>query len=251
VLVELRDQVDPETGERYTVKRYESTKSQSGESWQHERITLKPLNPDFAPIELDPSDAEQLRVIAELVEVLREPQSAMPVVEHTAPQRQQTEQPEEAPRREPGLERGEMDREELICTIRQLFNDGEERERDEAIDTLARDLGYQRTGTQIREELDNALRTAVRRGILTSERGSLRLLARQIDGYERDFLKEQFLASLAGRQWTEREDAARAFARWLGFRRTGRIIDETAKSLINGLLREGRLESSGSQIRRA
>jgi hypothetical protein len=46
VLVQLRDEVDPETGQRYTVKRYESEKAAAGDSWRHTRITLKPLNPD-------------------------------------------------------------------------------------------------------------------------------------------------------------------------------------------------------------
>lgn len=145
----------------------------------------------------------------------------------------------------------ELDRDGLICRIRQLFGDGQERGRDIAIDALARELGYQRTGTKIQEELDNALRTAVRRGILASERGIVRLFARTIDQYERDFLKEQFLASLLGRNWIEREDAVRTFSRWMGFRRTGPTIEGAARSLINGLLREGRLESGGSQIRRA
>ncbi|MBR1255191.1 hypothetical protein JQ634_15960 [Bradyrhizobium sp. AUGA SZCCT0240] len=145
----------------------------------------------------------------------------------------------------------ELDREELICRIRQLFGDGQERERETAIAALARELGYQRTGPRIHEELDNALRTAARRGILASERGSMSLFARTIDQYDRDFLKDQFLASLPGRQWLEREDAVRAFARWMGFRRTGPTIEDTTRSLINGLLRESRLESGGTQLRRS
>jgi type I restriction enzyme, R subunit len=70
VLVQLRDGADPETGERYTVKRYESTKAKKGDAWQHERIILKPVNPDFEPIDLTGADDGQLRVVAELVEVL-------------------------------------------------------------------------------------------------------------------------------------------------------------------------------------
>jgi hypothetical protein len=145
----------------------------------------------------------------------------------------------------------ELDREDLICRVRQLFGDGQQRGREAAIDTLARELGYQRTGTRIYEELDNALRTAVRRGIVTSERGTLCLFARTLEQYDRDFLKEQFLASLLGRQWIEREDAVRAFARWMGFRRTGPTIEDAARSLINGLLREDRLEGDASRIRRS
>lgn len=147
----------------------------------------------------------------------------------------------------------DLDRDELCAEIRKLFSDGVVRERDAAIDDLARVLGHQRTGKNIRETLDNALRTAVRRGILDNEGSHLKLRYRNIEQHEaddRDAIKEQFLASLAGRVWTERDDAIQAFARWMGFRRTGATIDETVRSLINGLLREHRLESDGSQIRR-
>jgi hypothetical protein len=70
VLVQLRDAPDPESGERYTVKRYESEKAHTDDSWRHERITLKPVNPDFKPIVLTGADEGQLQVIAEFVEVL-------------------------------------------------------------------------------------------------------------------------------------------------------------------------------------
>lgn len=70
VLVQLRDATDPESGERYTVKRYESEKAAKGDTWRHERITLKPVNPDFEPIVLTGRDEGELQVIAELVEVL-------------------------------------------------------------------------------------------------------------------------------------------------------------------------------------
>jgi len=70
VLIQLRDAKDPETGERYTVKRYESVKPQEGDSWRHERITLKPVNPEFEAIVLENADEGGLQVIAEMVEVL-------------------------------------------------------------------------------------------------------------------------------------------------------------------------------------
>jgi DUF2075 family protein len=70
VLVQMRDVIDPENGERYTVKRYESEKAKRGDSWRHTRITLKPVNPDFKPIVLDDASEGALQVVAELVEVL-------------------------------------------------------------------------------------------------------------------------------------------------------------------------------------
>ncbi len=56
-----------------------------------------------------------------------------------------------------------------------------------------------------------------------------------------------FKEALASRK---REDAIRAFARWMDFRRTGPSIDEVSRSLINGLIKGGRLESDGPSIRR-
>ena len=73
VLVELRDEIDPETGERYTVKRYESEKAPEGgaaDGWRHARVVLRPRNPRFRPIVLSPEHEGQVRVVAELVEVL-------------------------------------------------------------------------------------------------------------------------------------------------------------------------------------
>jgi type I restriction enzyme R subunit len=70
VLVQLRDTIDPDNGERYTVKRYLSEKVMDGDSWRHARITLKPINPDFQPIELTGSEEGELQVVAEFVEVL-------------------------------------------------------------------------------------------------------------------------------------------------------------------------------------
>ena len=71
VLVQLRDEIDPETGERYTVKRYESEKAPTEEGgWRHLRVTLKPANKDFASIELAFEDEGQVHVIAEFLEVL-------------------------------------------------------------------------------------------------------------------------------------------------------------------------------------
>ena len=70
VLVQLRDATDPETGQCYTVKHYESEKATDGNSWRHERIMLKPVNPDFEPIVLTGADEGELEVVAELVEVL-------------------------------------------------------------------------------------------------------------------------------------------------------------------------------------
>ena len=70
VLVQLRDEVDPDTGERYTLKKYESRKITNRGSWRHGQIILKPINPAFSLITLAASDGESIKVIAEFVSVL-------------------------------------------------------------------------------------------------------------------------------------------------------------------------------------
>ena len=70
VLVQLRDAVDPETGARYTVKRYESDKAPDGDAWRHTTVRLKPLNPDFEPIVLSGGGEDNVRVVAEFVAVV-------------------------------------------------------------------------------------------------------------------------------------------------------------------------------------
>lgn len=75
VLVQLRDVVDPETGARYTLKRYESEKTRDGDSWRHATIRLKPLNADFEPIILTGTDEHHLRVVAERVRYPSRPES--------------------------------------------------------------------------------------------------------------------------------------------------------------------------------
>lgn len=47
-----------------------SEKAGDGDSWQHTKITLHPINPDFEPIVLTGVDEGSLEVAAEVVEVL-------------------------------------------------------------------------------------------------------------------------------------------------------------------------------------
>ncbi len=71
VLVALGDVTDPENGERYTVKKYESKKVTSDDgSWRHSQITLRPQNKQFSPIELTTDDEGSVHVVAEFVEVV-------------------------------------------------------------------------------------------------------------------------------------------------------------------------------------
>ncbi len=73
LLVQHRDIADPETGGSYTVKIYERTgwvRPDGGD--RHADVTLKPdsTSPSFEPIVLTDVNEDDVRVIAELVEVL-------------------------------------------------------------------------------------------------------------------------------------------------------------------------------------
>lgn len=142
---------------------------------------------------------------------------------------------------------GTVERDEVLCTIRKVFGDGAERDRDVALRDIAYALGYQRLGPRIREALSGDFIAAVRRGIVVNAGGNYRLGFRSFADCPRDALKDAFESSI-GRTWIVREDAIRAFARWAGFGRVGDVIDQTARSLINGLIREGRVETDGPEL---
>ncbi len=71
VLVQHRDIHDPETGGSYTVKRYERlAPAVDKEGLRRSPIRLTPSNPAFSPIDLAPADEDDVRIVAEFLEVL-------------------------------------------------------------------------------------------------------------------------------------------------------------------------------------
>jgi len=140
-----------------------------------------------------------------------------------------------------------------MTTIRELFafpRSGEAHARGEAIKALAAALGYERSGKNIHETLDNDLQTAVRPGILDNVKGELRLLIRSVMEDQRDHLIAILLAAAGQCVWLDRDDLITATARHLGYRRTSEKIREELKSAINGGIRRGKLEGDGSRVRR-
>jgi hypothetical protein len=78
LLVEHRDIADPDTGGSYTVKRYRSEKGADEASWTHTAVWLEPLNPAYQPIVVAASEADDVRVIGELLEVLGSASASVP-----------------------------------------------------------------------------------------------------------------------------------------------------------------------------
>ena len=71
VLVESRQVADPETNQKFTVKRYHSEKERLPDgTWRHKRIELSPDNKEFQPIILENAAEDDFKVIAEFVAVV-------------------------------------------------------------------------------------------------------------------------------------------------------------------------------------
>jgi hypothetical protein len=74
VLVQFHSMSDPEGGARYTVKKYHSDRVVTEDGWSHQRIQLRPLNPDpkFQPILVTETEAPELIIVGEFVAVVSE-----------------------------------------------------------------------------------------------------------------------------------------------------------------------------------
>jgi SOS-response transcriptional repressor LexA len=72
VLAQHHEMSDPEHGGSYTIKRYQSKKNVNpDETWEHEEVVLEPLNREFEPLVFK-ENSEDLKIIAELIEVLED-----------------------------------------------------------------------------------------------------------------------------------------------------------------------------------
>ncbi|MDP3042134.1 MAG: S24 family peptidase [Candidatus Omnitrophota bacterium] len=72
VLVESRLVADPETNQKFTIKRYKSEKEDLGNGqWRHKKIILSPDNKDFKDIVLENISGEDFRVVAEFIEAFK------------------------------------------------------------------------------------------------------------------------------------------------------------------------------------
>lgn len=143
----------------------------------------------------------------------------------------------------------DLDRNTIIAAIREALSTVESLDRETALRETARALGFARTGPRIAEAIDSALIAAARRGIIQNNRGLLSIATRNISDHSRDELIAALLGS-TGNAWQERDEAIRAAARYLGFRRAGRAIRDAFKSVINGAIRRGLLEYEGMMIRK-
>ena len=89
----------------------------------------------------------------------------------------------------------------------------------------------------------------MRRGIAENSGGVLTLLVKDIDGYDRDHLKAQFLTAMrAAGGSCAKADAPTLLARALGFARTGAGIAAVVESLLRSLVRAEKLQTKSGLI---
>lgn len=143
----------------------------------------------------------------------------------------------------------DFERDELMAAFREVFTANGALTREETIRDVARALGFNRAGSRINFRIRYMFPIATKRGIIAKTENGFSIDCRSINDYRRDLLIDALLDSM-GRRWWERDEAVRAAARHLGFRRTGRQIRDTFKSAINGAIRRGLLEYEGRSIRR-
>ncbi len=203
----------------------------------------------------DPND-EPASVLLERIRKEREANTPTPKAARQRPAApvEKIQAPEPPPEpvnghRTPPPDIEQIDRETLLATMREVFQNGTRLEADSAIRTVAHALGFARTGSRIEDRWRNTLRVAVQRRILANKQGAYRLDRRSIADYEREEILDILLAAMP-RAWVEREEAIRAAARHLGFRRTGPALQEAFKSAINGAIRRGLIESNKDWIRK-
>lgn len=139
---------------------------------------------------------------------------------------------------------------QTMCAIRAVLTQHGALSRADLIHHTSRELGFARTSPRLKIVVDNAIRTAVRRGVAENAAGNLSLLARHMDDFDRDHLKAQLLTALRAEGGTcQQTDAPKLLARALGFARTGSSINTTVESLVRSLVRAGRLELKAGQLR--
>lgn len=138
--------------------------------------------------------------------------------------------------------------EDLLAVVREVVCGPEPIARDEAVREIAQRMGAERVGARVREAVVSALNTASRRSIIYTDARGLRPHCRSIDDYSRDDLKN-VLRAVVGRTWTEEDEAIRMGARYLGFRRTGSLIQKAFKSAVRGALLQGQLERDRQYLR--
>ena len=143
----------------------------------------------------------------------------------------------------------EFEFDEALCALRKVLSRQRTVPRDDLPGFIARELGFQRVGSNIHSEISSVLRAAALRGLTTSTADGLRLNILSLHDADRASLKKCLLVAI-GHRWQPREDVPGLLAAYTGFGRVSLEMRQLTASLINGLIREDRLETEGQSVRK-
>ncbi|MEP7220007.1 MAG: hypothetical protein ABI876_13880 [Bacteroidota bacterium] len=139
--------------------------------------------------------------------------------------------------------------EDLLALIRSTCTRTFEADHESAIRAIARELGFLRVSANVRRVIQPALAAALDRAIIHNDRGIYRIDCRAIGEYP-DELLQTYLPAAIGRAWKSHEEALRATARYLGFRKVGPAMREFLEAAIAHCIRAGTLKADGDWLRR-
>lgn len=135
-----------------------------------------------------------------------------------------------------------------MAAIRQVARNQGWMERNDLLRELARQLGHQRLGSNIKHTLKGHIRAAIRRGILQAEGTQLTLLTPTLADYTLEFLRETLCSVMRRDSSYTRDEAVTALLHHLGFRRLTPNARATLKSTLNSAIRQGLIEYEGDLI---
>jgi type I restriction enzyme S subunit len=156
----------------------------------------------------------------------------------------------ERPRPDGADTRHELDDEEIdefMAAFRSsCWGDGDMTQ-DDLLREVANQFGYERVGKEIRARLKNHLRAAIRRRIIARDGQFVYCPTKIFRNYERADLVRAVRAVMRSGTEYDREEVARAVARYLGYSQLSSGIRSGLKSIFNGMLRRGMLDRRGAR----
>lgn len=144
-----------------------------------------------------------------------------------------------------------IDKTLVMAPIRHVARNQGWMERNDLLRELARQLGHQRLGSNIKHTLKGHIRAALRRGILQAEGTQLTLLTPTFADYTLEFLRETLCSVMRRGTSYTRDEAMTALLHHLGFRRLTPNARATLKSALNSAIRQGLIEYEGDLIWRS
>ncbi len=145
----------------------------------------------------------------------------------------------------------EWETNEVMAVFRSFVRSKGFIERDQFIRLVAHEMGYKRVSSRIYSILKGHIIAAIRRDILETETGWVRIKTNTIEEYHPNDLIRALWSVLPKNRYSSREDTMRAAAEHLGFRRLTERARMNIKAAMRVAIRRGILKGDKEDIWRA